>query len=81
MRIQFYGIECKRGWWTGTGWTLNPRLAQWHQGYWEAKQKAKDLEKPPKAPRYGKHHRIHDVEKPPPCRAIGKHRGNVLVHE
>lgn len=81
MKKQFYAIECKRGWWTGCGWTLNPRLAQWHHGYWEARKKAGDLEHPPKAPKYGKHRRIRDVEKPPPCRVIGKYQGNVLIHE
>lgn len=81
MKRQFYGIECKLGWWSGCGWTLDPKAVQWHQSYWEAKQKAERLEKPPKAPRYGKHTRIYDVKKPPPCRVIGKHKGNVLIHE
>lgn len=81
MKIQLYGIECKRGWWTGVGWSMNPRLAQWHHGYWEAKKKAGDLEKVPLGPKYGKHRRRYSGPKPPPCRVIGKHRGNVQAHE
>lgn len=79
MKKQWYGVQSKRGWWNGTGWTVNPKRILWYPSWSEAKQVAEDLERPPKAPRFSRR-RMVKIVKPPPCTVIGKHRENVWKH-